>query len=194
MRLPWPFGRGTTSGASDSEPPDAQGAAALPSPSTTAASRDAAPTGAWASLPPIQRTVGPAPVVAPSAPFLRDVPGHRPLPPIVQPLGHESAPSAPAGLVVAHATTVPALTSQASMPTRHVQRRATTPAPESPWSPPDEAPEAVSGAAGTPVEPEAAPVRTLAPVAASQTVSPAVRPLTVAPPIEAPRAPVAQRA
>src|SRR4051794_12296118 len=113
---------------------DASGGAASPgSPAASAGDaergRVAPPTGAWASLPPIQRTVRDAPLVAPTAPFPHDVPGHRPLPPIVQPLGHESRSGAPAGLVVAHATPVPTLTSQAAMPTRPVQRRAAAPTP-----------------------------------------------------------------
>ena len=48
----------------------------------------------------------------------------RPLPPIVTPLGHESSPSAPAGLVVAHPHAVPSLTSSAPLPGRPVQRHA----------------------------------------------------------------------
>ena len=51
-------------------------------------------------------------------------PATPPLPPIVTPLGHESSPSAPAGLVVAHPHAVPSLTSSAPLPGRPVQRHA----------------------------------------------------------------------
>ena len=86
--------------------------------------RRSRPTGAWRTLPPIQRSSGPPPVVAPAAPFLAEVPGHAPLPPIVTPLGHDSSPSAPAGMVVVHPHPVPSLTSHAPLPTRPVQRQA----------------------------------------------------------------------
>ena len=81
----------------------------------------APPTGAWAMLPPIQRVTSGPPLVAPSGPFLDGVPGHHPLPPIVEPLGHEIGPAAPAGLVAVHAVPRPSLTSQSPMP-RPVQR------------------------------------------------------------------------
>ena len=101
MRLPWPFGRSESDrGASSGSGADAGGGApGAGSVSVGAASSPAEapirPTGAWRTLPPIQRSSGPPPVVAPAAPFLADVPGHAPLPPIVTPLGHESSPSAP---------------------------------------------------------------------------------------------------
>ncbi len=135
MRLPWPFGRTTPSDGPSSE--SAGGPAGdTDAPAANQTAADAPPTGAWASLPPIQRTVGATPLVAPTAPFLDAVPGHRPLPPIVQPLGHEVVPTAPAGLVAAHVSPVPSLTSHAAMPTRHVQRRAAGPAGPAPeaWS------------------------------------------------------------
>jgi hypothetical protein len=114
--------------------------------------------------------------------------------PIVQPLGHEVVSTAPAGLVAAHVAPVPSLTSSAAMPTRHVQRRAAAPSAGSAdaWSEPGVAPDAASSSV-TSVDPEPAPVRHVAPVAASQTVTPPVRPLTVAPPVAPARAPVAQR-
>ncbi len=149
MRLPWPFGRRTPSeepssaateaGGSGVRPADAgRPASAGPSPST--------PTRAWAALPPIQQTVGSAPLVAPSAPFLDEVSGHRPLPPILQPLGHDAGPSGPPGLVVAHPHPVPSLTSHAPLPTRPVQRRAAANADPSAWTDPglDPASEAAS--------------------------------------------------
>ena len=142
-------------------------------------------TGAWAMLPPIQRTVSDAPLVAPAAPFLADVPGHRPLPPIVQPLGHETARSAPAGLVVAHVSTVPSLTSHAPMPTRPVQRHgsdAADIADSSPgWSGEPVVPGSPSSAPVAPTAASPVPVRSLATVAPAATVTPAARPLTRSP-------------
>ena len=139
MRLPWPFGR-STSGASDST---GSPGVASDAPTTPAARADGpvASTGAWRTLPPIQRTAGPPPVVAPAAPFLASVPGHTPLQPIVTPLGHDSSPSAPAGIVVAHPHAVASLTSRAPLPTRPVSRQAThggariRPSPTRPSSP-----------------------------------------------------------
>ena len=214
MRLPWPFGRRTPSdGQPSSTPEDGRDGASSPGASSPGASSDAAvaaevprvapATGAWATLPPIQRTAGGPPLVAPAAPFLAGVPGHRPLPPIIQPLGHEAGPSAPPGLVVAHVSTVPSLTSRAPMPGRPVQRRATEPAPDaldaSAWSRgPVEAgqpassrpaagtssgPVADAGAVGhgAPAVTASTPIRKLAAVAPTATVTPAARPLTLAP-------------
>ncbi len=185
MRLPWPFGRrslsegpssaATEAGAAGARPVDAgRPASAGPSPST--------PTRAWAALPPIQRTAGAAPLVAPSAPFLDDVPGHRPLPPILQPLGHDAGPSGPPGLVVAHPHPVPSLTSQAPMPARPVQRRTAArdalPAEAATaWSEPASA----TGTGWTPSPSEAAdpvPVRHVAAVSPAAIASPPARPLT----------------
>ncbi len=173
MRLPWPFGRRSPSdGPSPAAPEGA-------SPSAPSAPRDltAPPTGAWTSLPPIQRTVGDPPLVAPSSTFLDGVPGHRPLPPIVQALGHETGPAAPPGLVLAKPSPVPSLTSHAPMP---VQRRAAAVpgvVPET-WSEPE--PTAESGP----------PARRLPAVSASATVTPSPLPLTQAPAVPQP---VAQR-
>ena len=68
MRLPWPFGR-STSGAGA---PPARRASTRPRalrrrPAIAAAppTRRSRPTGAWRTLPPIQRSAGPPPVVAP---------------------------------------------------------------------------------------------------------------------------------
>ena len=132
MRLPWPFGRSASDDGASSRSGDAgsdapaTGSPSSPSTATTmgGAGVPIPPTGAWRTLPPIQRSSGPPPVVAPAAPFLADVPGHAPLPPIVTPLGHESSAAAPAGLVVAHPRAVPSLTSHAPLPNRPVPRHA----------------------------------------------------------------------
>ena len=95
MRLPWPFGRSASDDGASSRSGDAGSdapATGSPSSPSTASTMGGArvpipPTGAWRTLPPIQRSSGPPPVVAPAAPFLADVPGHAPLPPIVTPLG-----------------------------------------------------------------------------------------------------------
>ncbi len=191
MRLPWPFGRSTPSDgpaasvAADHVPDPA---AAPQAAATTALAGHAAPparpTGAWAALPPIQRTVGDPPVVASSASFLADVPGHTPLPPIVQPLGHETGPAAPPGLVVAHVRPVPSLTSASPLPTRPVQHHAASPSGPAAWA--DVAafepePAAATGvppaSAGGPA-PDTALVRTLPAVPAAATVTPPARSLT----------------
>ncbi|HSL33125.1 MAG TPA: hypothetical protein VK871_05710, partial [Candidatus Limnocylindrales bacterium] len=100
VRLPWPFNRADD--GADSEPAEGTGST-TPSSATEAPAADrlAPPTGAWSSLPPIQRSVGDPPLVAPAAAFLDGVPGAHPLPPIVEPLGHDVSPIAPAGLVSA---------------------------------------------------------------------------------------------
>jgi hypothetical protein len=70
--------------------------------------RAAAPTRAWASLPPIQRTAGDMPTVAAPGEFVGALPGSHALPPIVQPLGHEVSSLATPGLVVARVRPVEA--------------------------------------------------------------------------------------
>lgn len=188
MRLPWPFGRSASSGGSSSGSGEGAAGGAAPAdthtPSGPASSAPA--TGAWRTLPPIQRTVGSAPLVANPRAFLDTVPGHQPLPPIVGQLGHEVSPAAPAGLVVARPSAVPSLTRQGDLPTRPVQRRASTAAeePAIDWS-------SIGRAAEAAADP--APVRSVAPVAAAQAATPAVRPLTVAPPVAASRPVTAQR-
>lgn len=197
MRLPWPFGRRTPA----SGPPAAGSAGSTPGPWDRASSPPATarPTGAWATLPPIQRTVGAAPLVAPSAPFLGDIPGHRPLPPILEPLGHEVGPSGLPGLVVAHPHAVPVLTSHADLPGRPVQRRASrggagdAPAPEPLAAPPAESAAAsdtgapanlavavasTAGSSAMDSAPDLQPVRHLASVASTSAVTPPARPLT----------------
>ena len=129
MRLPWPFGRHSTEGPSAAAGAPADGLAPEAGPDTAdpAVAPLAPPTGAWARLPAIQRTVGDVPVVAPARPFLAGVPGARPLPPIVEPLGHEVTPLAPAGLIAAPPSPVASLTSHAPLTPRSVQRHASGP-------------------------------------------------------------------
>jgi hypothetical protein len=117
VRLPWPFSRPDAAPAETSAPPDrAMPIAAPPRPQST---------GAWASLPPIQRSIGAAPLVASSETFYEAVPGFHPLPPILEPLGHDVTTVAPAGLMGAPVHTVASLTSSASLvPPPPVQRRA----------------------------------------------------------------------
>jgi len=173
VRLSWPFGRRTPSDGPSAAAPEGPAPSAEPAgPGASATDRGAPPTGAWAQLPPIQRTVGRPPVVAPTAAFLDAVPGHHPLPPIVTPLGHDAGPAAPAGLVLARPTVVPSLTASTSMPARPVQRRASAPAPAEPgW-------DAASGAWSAPAP--ASPVRSLPSVSPAATVTPPARSLTQA--------------
>ncbi len=177
MRLPWPFGRSSSSAG-----PTTRAGGERASSAPSAAQRVGPPTGAWAALPPIQRTVSPPPLVAPSRPFLADVPGHTPLPPIVQPLGHETGPAAPPGLVVAHARPVPSLTSSAPLPTRSVQRaRASLSGPRADlpgFEPGPVVASDVAPASGGGPASETAPVRTLPAVPAAATVTPPARSLT----------------
>jgi syndecan 1 len=81
-----------------------------------------APSRAWASLPPIQRTTGDMPLVADPDAFVEGLPGSQGLPPIVEPLGHEVSNLATPGLVVARTRPVEA-PSSGSIPAP-VQRRA----------------------------------------------------------------------
>ena len=94
MRLPWPFGR---SEAAPADPEHDGRAAVSPRP----ADARAADRRVVVACPPIQRVGGEPPVVAPAGSFLADVPGARPLPPIVGQLGHDVTPLAPSGLVAA---------------------------------------------------------------------------------------------
>jgi len=116
VRLPWPFGRSEAAPADPEPTPEATASLAPPT--------LAPPTGAWSSLPPIQRVSGEPPVVAPAGSFLADVPGARPLPPIVGQLGHDVTPLAPSGLVAAPSHAVASLTSSAALVDRPVQRQA----------------------------------------------------------------------
>lgn len=58
-----------------------------------------APTNAWRSLPAIQRSSGPAPLVAPNAPFEARLASTQPAPVALARLGHDRGLSAPAGLM-----------------------------------------------------------------------------------------------
>jgi translation initiation factor IF-2 len=92
------------------------------------------------------------------------------------PLGHDTGPAAPAGLVLARPAAVPSLTSHAPMPTRPVQRRAAADAgAEAAW----DAAAAWSDATAGP------PVRSLPAVSPAATVTPSTRPLTTAPAVAA---------
>ena len=66
-----------------------------PGPGPRAESRPAA----WRDLAPVQRTVGAAPLTAPSAAFARDLASRRAPDPILVPLGHDVTSDGPAGLV-----------------------------------------------------------------------------------------------
>lgn len=169
MRLPWPFGHRTS--------PDAPASTASGAGRADAPAPPAPTARAWAALPPLQRTAGRAPLVAPSGPFLAGVAGNTPLPPIVGPLGHQASPAAPPGIVVAHARPVPVLASRAELPGRPVQRRG-GPVPAAPGAGP--VPEAAVDAphAAAPAAADPAPIRRLAAVSSEATVTPPVRPLT----------------
>ncbi len=116
MRLPFGLGRRSSSGNGASGGGYTAGSGAAP------ARPASAPSRAWASLPPIQRTAGPMPQVAAPRAFVGALPGSNGLPPIVQPLGHEVSPLATPGLVVARVRPVEAA-GTGSIPAP-VQRRA----------------------------------------------------------------------
>jgi hypothetical protein len=159
MRLSWPFGRTPDPGEGSGDAPALPVAPPGPGP---------AGRGAWASLPPIQRSIGAAPLIAPADAFLAGVPGARPLPPIVQSLGHDVSPLASGGLVAATVHATPSLTSHAALIPPPVQRRADPSAAT--WASP----------VADPVVTEIAPTpdRTLAVVTPEATVRPPSRPLT----------------
>lgn len=192
MRLPWPLDRWNrdASGA-DEAAPGVDDAARADRESTPTAS----PTGAWATLPPIQRSVGDAPLVAPSSSFLAGVSGAQPLPPIVEPLGHDVGPLAPSGVVAAATHPVASLTSNVSLVPRPVQRGGVTTNGAAAAMHEHAPPEAnvVAPAAGTSAGP-AQPVRRLGIVPAEAAATPPPRPFTRAEPAAltgppAPRAP-----
>ena len=192
MRLPWPFGRRSPSEGPSSAATEAGAAGVRP---VDAGPSTSTPTRAWAALPPIQRTVGSAPLVAPSAPFLDDVPGHRPLPPMLQPLGHDAGPSGPPGLVVARSYPVPSLTSGTPMPpVQHgaTARRGQAADATAAWPEPSSVPGADSAPspseAGDPV-----PVRHVAAVSQGAVATPPARPLTRATTLAPAGRPVASR-
>ncbi len=83
---------------------------------------------AWRYARPIQRVVGSAPLVAPSAPFSAQLATARPAPLALAPLGHDRGLEAPAGLVAGIAAPVrrsPASPMPASVRTAHDARPAT---------------------------------------------------------------------
>ena len=121
--------------------PRPQGTPPRPAPGGLGTAAGAAPgaglparPAAWRSLPPIQRSVGAAPLTAPAVPFGRALAGTRPPDPILRPLAHAVAADGPAGLVSGIATplVVPAgavvtSTGHGVLPAPHgVQRRART--------------------------------------------------------------------
>jgi hypothetical protein len=126
----WPFGR-------RSRPPDE---AATRASGARVAPAFARPHDAWRSLPPVQRTVGEPPVVAPVGPFADSLATRRPPELALEVLGHEVSPLASPGLVVGVARPVgAALTGRVDLP---LQRAAidpeSAPAESAGWSPFDE--------------------------------------------------------
>jgi hypothetical protein len=119
VRLPFGLGRRSSSGDGASGGGSSAGSAAG---SGRPAAGPSAPSRAWASLPPIQRTTGPMPQVAAPHAFVGALPGSHALPPIVQPLGHEVSALATPGLIVARTRPIEVAGSSA-IPTP-VQRRA----------------------------------------------------------------------
>ena len=95
MRLPWPFRRAQRSAqsapASDDEP---RAGTARPE------------SGAWRFLPALTETVGPPPLVAPTAPFAADLGAGTPPPPALRQLAHDRGLDAPKGLVAGMARPV----------------------------------------------------------------------------------------
>ena len=115
MRLPWPFGRSTT--AADTTP-DSPAPVARCGPATPGVDGRLGARCHRSSERSARRRL-----VSASETFLEAVPGVHPLPPIVEPLGHDVTPSGPAGLVTAPVHAVPSLTSHASLVPPPVQRR-----------------------------------------------------------------------
>jgi len=122
---------------------------------------------AWRDLPPLQRMVGAAPLVAPNAAFEALLASSRPAPLALAPLGHDRGLEAPAGLVSGIAAPVQRAPSS-PMPARvrpsrgdrghaAVQRQAAGPTwPESPTEAPAEAfsPESIAPASAPAAAPE----------------------------------------
>ena len=193
MRLP--FGLGRRSGSGDGASSGSSGASS-PTVSRSATSGPAsvpAPSRAWASLPPIQRTTGSMPLVAAPDSFVDELPGSQGLPPIVEPLGHEVSSLAAPGLVVARTRAIDAPTN-GSMPApvqRRAARGARTAAAVQREADDAEAPElpspsvmpvqamATPEAAAEPELPIVAPIRTM-PTVSRQSIHVPDRPLTSA--------------
>ena len=120
MRLPWPFGRAQRSpsegGAASSGP--SGGASARPDGGSGSPERG--PGDAWRSLPPLDETVGPPPLIAPNRPFAAALAASEPPAPILAPRSHGRSLEAPRGLVAGGAKPV-AASRVAELP-RPVQR------------------------------------------------------------------------
>jgi hypothetical protein len=182
VRLPFGLGRRSSSG--DGAESDGSSAGFETGVADTGSAAAApAPSRAWASLPPIQRTTGDMPLVAAPGSFAESLPGSQGLPPIVQQLGHEVSNLATPGLVVARTRPVEA-PSGGSMPAP-VQRRAARPA-QSASVQTYAAPQAESPIADAPAPAAVAPAFTAAPEMATASVAPALPDapaLPLAPPI-----------
>ncbi|HYN47966.1 MAG TPA: hypothetical protein VER83_03820, partial [Candidatus Nanopelagicales bacterium] len=139
----------------------APGAGPGSDPAADAPSRPAA----WPSLPPVQRTIGDAPLTAPAVPFGRELAGLRPPERFLRPLAHDIAADGPAGLVSGIATPLVTRGAPPAAPADHVelppprgvQRRARTvsgaPVPTADAAPPTG--DAEAGFADLPVAPPA---------------------------------------
>ncbi len=90
-------------------------AAMIPGPEAAAPPRPAA----WRGLPPVQRSIGDAPLTVPAVPFARHLAGHRPPDPILRPLAHDLKADGPAGLVSGVATPLAGLIAPAADPADH---------------------------------------------------------------------------
>ena len=110
MRLPWPFQRFQRAPAPD-------GAASVSAP---AGSRPSA-RDEWRQLPPLTETLGPTPLIAPTAPFAADLHANQPMPPVLAPLSHARALDAPSGIVLGIARPVERAPASAAPPL--LQRR-----------------------------------------------------------------------
>ncbi len=101
----WPFsswlrgasGRDDPAPGADADAPSAERDAA-PGPSVRGPGAEAR-RAAWRDLPAVQRTVGAAPLTAPSTAFARDLASRDAPDPILRPLGHDVTADGPAGLV-----------------------------------------------------------------------------------------------
>jgi len=123
-------------GDRDAPPPGDATAMRPGEPGTTAAPEAGVPSrpADWRSLPPIQRSVGAAPLTAWTVPFGRELAGLRSPDPILRPLAHDLAADGPAGLVSGIATPLVARGAPAAAPADHAdlppprgaQRRART--------------------------------------------------------------------
>lgn len=113
MRLPWPFQRFQRA--------PAPGAAA-PAPAAAPAGSESRARDEWRQLPPITETVGPAPLIAPTAPFAADLSAGHPMPPVLAPLSHARGLDAPSGIVLG--ITRPVQRAPGSAAPHPLQRRA----------------------------------------------------------------------